>query len=138
MADEDDVPSAPLPEPAALADLRDQIDKVDRDLVALLNQRANVVVEIGKLKRSTATPIYAPHRESQVLGRALGHNKGPLPDRTIEGVFRELMSGSFALERPLRIGYLGPPGSFSHAAAVAQFGSSVEFVDLHEIGACER
>lgn len=116
-----------------LAPLRSRIDEVDRRLVDLLNERAKVVVEIGKLKRSNTAPIYAPHREVAVLRQALENNRGPLPDRTIEAIYRELMSGSFALEQPLRIGYLGPPGSFSHAAAVAHFGSSVSFENMHDI-----
>lgn len=113
--------------------LRDRIDELDRRLVGLLNERAQIVVEVGGLKRGSGVPIYAPHREAEVLRRALEANAGPLPARTIEGVFRELMSGSFALEQPLRIGFLGPHGSFSHQAAVTQFGSSVAFEDLHEI-----
>lgn len=122
------------PEPEALEGLRRKIDRLDARLVALLNERAGLVVEVGKVKRGASTPIYAPHREAEVLERALRSNAGPLPDRTVEGVFRELMSGSFVLEQPLRIGYLGPPGSHSHVAAARQFGSSVEFEDLHEIG----
>lgn len=117
----------------ALNDLRLKIDALDTQLVKLLNDRAKLVVKVGNRKRKENTPIYAPHREAEVLGRALRINRGPLPDRTIEGVFRELMSGSFALEHPLRIGYLGPKGSYSHLAAVKQFGSSVSFEDLHEI-----
>jgi len=70
---------------------------------------------------------------AEVLERVLSQSKGPLPGRTIEGVYKELMSGSFALEQPLRIGFLGPPGSHSHHAAVTQFGSSVAYEDLHEI-----
>ncbi|MCA9299315.1 MAG: prephenate dehydratase, partial [Phycisphaerales bacterium] len=93
-----------------------------------------LVVGIGKLKRDGDIPIYAPHREAQVLQRVLDANAGPLPDRTIEAVYRELMSGSFALEQPLRIGYLGPPGSYSHLAATRHFGSSVAYEDLREIG----
>jgi len=116
-----------------LDDLRTRINTIDEQLVALLNERAAIVVEVGKLKRGSGIPIYAPHREAEVLKRALESSKGPLPARTIEGVYRELMSGSFALEHPLRIGYLGPPGSFSHMASVAQFGSSVDFENLHEI-----
>lgn len=123
---------API-EPAALSDLRRRIDEVDRRLVELLNARAQIVVEVGRLKRDSATPIYAPHREAAVLKNAISLNMGPLPDRAIEGVYRELMSGSFALEQPLRIGFLGPPGSYSHHAAVTQFGSSVEFEDLHAV-----
>jgi len=118
---------------AALASLRTKIDRVDKKLVTLLNDRARLVVEVGSIKRGSDTPIYAPHREAQVLQRAIDANGGPLPDRTIEGIYRELMSGSFALERPLRIGYLGPRGSYSHQASVRQFGSSVEFVDLRKI-----
>lgn len=116
-----------------LSDLRRRIDDIDARLVGLLNERAALVVEVGRYKRGTNTPIYAPHREAEVLRKALEANRGPLGDRAIEGIYRELMSGSFALEQPLRIGYLGPPGSHSHAAAAKQFGSSVEFEDLHEI-----
>ncbi|MBZ0171025.1 MAG: chorismate mutase [Phycisphaerales bacterium] len=116
-----------------LGKLRREIDRLDARLVKLLNERAGAVVEIGKLKRGSNTPIYAPHREAEVLERVLAANAGPLSDRAIEGIYRELMSGSFALEQPLRIGYLGPPGSQSHVAAVKQFGASVEYDDLHEI-----
>jgi len=119
---------------AELALFRGQIDALDTKLVDLLNERAKLVVGVGQLKRGSKTPIYAPHREAQVLAKALGRNDGPLPDRTIEGVYRELMSGSFALEHPLRIGFLGPPGSYSHQASVKQFGSSVDYEDLQLIG----
>jgi chorismate mutase / prephenate dehydratase len=119
---------------ARLQELRRKIDAVDQRLVRLLNERASLVVEVGKTKRADGTPIYAPHREAEVLRKVLSSNKGPLSDRAVEGIYRELMSGSFALEQPLRIGYLGPPGSNSHAAAVKQFGSSVDYEDLREIG----
>ena len=116
-----------------LADLRRRIDEVDQRLVEILSERARIVVDIGKTKQADGTPIYAPHREAQVISRALANNPGPLPDRTIEAVYRELMSGSFSLELPLRVGYLGPRGSFSHIAAMKHFGSSVECVDLGSI-----
>ena len=118
---------------AQLDRLRQKIDEIDAQLVALLNNRAKAVVKVGALKRGSGIPIYAPHRESEVLGRVIGHNKGPLPDRTVEGVYRELMSGSFAIERALRIGYLGPRGSFSHLASVKHFGTSVDFENLRTI-----
>lgn len=124
------------PGPPALAALRARVDELDRRLVELLNERARLIVEIGSVKRSSGVPIYAPHREQAVLRKVLEANAtsgGPLPDRTIEAVYREIMSGSFALEQPLRIGYLGPAGSYSHQAAVKQFGQSVSFEDLHEI-----
>ncbi|MFN0011933.1 MAG: prephenate dehydratase [Phycisphaerales bacterium] len=119
--------------PIDLGALRVQIDGLDRRIIDLLNRRSKLVVKVGKYKQAHNIPIYAPHREAQVLGRVLGLNKGPLPERTIEAIYRELMSGSFALEQPLKIGFLGPLGSFSHVAAVRQFGSSVAFEDLREI-----
>lgn len=121
------------PPPFSLDDLRKGIDEVDAKLIELLNTRAELVVNVGKVKRGDGTPIYAPHREQAVLKKVLEASRGPMLSRTIEAVYREIMSGSFALEQPLRIGYLGPPGSFSHEAAQKQFGSSVSFEDLREI-----
>jgi len=132
-----------------LAPLRVQIDELDRQIVELLNRRANIVIEVGKIKHSAdsgstgesaagnapAKPpqIYVPEREQQVLAQVRAYNKGPLPDRCLMAIWRELMSGSFALERPLRIGYLGPAGSYSHMAAKLKFGSSVEYDSLDDI-----
>lgn len=117
----------------SLDELRKQIDKLDIELVRLLNQRAQVVVEIGKIKNLSDAPIYAPDREKTVLEKVLAANKGPLPDQCIQAIWRELMSGSFTLERPLRIAYLGPAGSFSHSAAVLKFGQSVDYEAVMDI-----
>jgi chorismate mutase/prephenate dehydratase len=116
-----------------LESLRKQIDDLDSKLIELLSTRAKVVVEVGELKRDTETPIYAPHRERAVLDRVLAANKGPLPNKTIEAIYRELMSGSFQLEKPLAIAHLAPSGSFSHIAATRHFGSSVECIGVPSI-----
>ncbi len=116
-----------------LEDLRKQIDELDAKLVGLLNDRARIVMEIGKLKTQNERPIYAPDREKQVLDKVVKANHGPLPDRTMAAIWRELMSGSFVLEKPLRIAYLGPGGSFSHTAALLKFGRSVEYEPLADI-----
>src|SRR5437868_6773602 len=121
--------------PVQLDALRKQIDALDAKIVALLNDRARVVVEIGKLKQQNNQPVYAPDREKAVLEKLRRLNHGPLPDRCLEAVYRELMSGSFALEKPLKIGFLGPLGTFSHLASVRKFGSSVEHVPLADIAA---
>ena len=113
--------------------LRQQIDVLDKQIVELLNARARVVVEVGNIKREQNLAIYAPDREKAVLDKVRGLNAGPLPNRCLEAVYRELMSGSFALERPLRIGFLGPLGSFSHAASVTKFGQSVDYFPLADI-----
>ena len=117
----------------SLEELRKQINELDHRLVQLLNERARVVIEIGKLKNKTGKPVYSPEREKEVFATITKTNKGPLPDRCLVAIWRELMSGSFALERPLRIGYLGPGGSFSHTAAMLKFGQSVEYEPLADI-----
>jgi chorismate mutase/prephenate dehydratase len=117
----------------SLDDFRKKIDELDCQLVKLLNERAHVVVDIGKLKTKTDKPVYAPEREKEVFARITEANDGPLPNKCLMAIWRELMSGSFALERPLRIGYLGPQGSFSHTAAMLKFGQSVEYESLADI-----
>ena len=117
----------------SLDDFRKKIDELDHKLVKLLNERARVVVDIGKLKTRTDKPVYAPDREKEVFERITQANEGPLPDKCLMAIWRELMSGSFVLERPLRIGYLGPGGSFSHTAAMLKFGQSVEYEPLTDI-----
>jgi len=117
----------------SLEELRKQINELDTRLVQLLNERAQVVIEIGKLKNKTGKPIYSPDREKEVFARIAEANQGPLPDKCLVAIWRELMSGSFALERPLRIGYLGPGGSFSHTASMLKFGQSVEYEPLADI-----
>lgn len=119
--------------PGNLDGLRKRIDDLDSRIVELLNQRAAVVVDIGRVKNAAGAPVYSPDREKQVIERILRLSQGPLPAEALTAIYRELMSGSFALERRLRIGYLGPEGSFSHAGATAKFGSSVEYCALADI-----
>lgn len=130
-------PAAPnpsgTPNPDPLDKLRQHVDAIDVEIVNLLNKRAKIVVEIGRVKQLTNVPIYAPDREKAVMDKVRRLNRGPLEDRCIQAVYRELMSGSFALEKPLKIGFLGPKGSFSHHASIRKFGSSVEHVPLTDI-----
>ena len=70
-----------------LDQLRDQIDAIDEELVSILNQRAKIVVEIGKLKNADQAPVYAPDREKVVLDKICRANKGPLPDRTLAAIY---------------------------------------------------
>jgi chorismate mutase / prephenate dehydratase len=116
-----------------LSQLRRAIDELDEQIVRLLNQRAEVAVRIGKMKKQANQAVYAPDREKKVLDHVRAINQGPLPDKVLTGIYRELMSGCIALEKPLRIGFLGPEGSFSHLAAARKFGAAVEFVPLADI-----
>jgi len=129
-------PEDRMPTKDPLSDLRQQIDELDHRIIELLNARARIVVDVGRIKHQSGTPIYAPDREKVVLQRIRKANKelgGPLSDRCLEAIYRELMSGSFALERPQRIAFLGPEGSYSHLASVKKFGSSVEHVPVTDI-----
>jgi chorismate mutase/prephenate dehydratase len=117
-----------------LAALRRRIDALDAELVRLISERGEVAREIGALKAGSGAQVYAPDREKQVYARLSELNAGPFPDSVLQAVYRELMSGSLALERPQRIAYLGPRGSFSHLAALAKFGAAVEYEPVTDIG----
>jgi chorismate mutase/prephenate dehydratase len=106
-----------------LARHRAAIDAIDRKILADLNARATHAKAIGTLKEGGAA--YRPEREAQVLARLQKENRGPLPNEAVAGVFRQVMSACLALEQPLRVAYLGPAGTFSHAAVAKHFGKFV-------------
>ena len=102
-----------------LTKLRTEIDALDVDILTRLNARAALARRVGSLKIGQA---YRPEREAEVLRRIIDINEGPLPDEVAARLFREIMSACLALERPVTVAYLGPPGTFSERAAVKQFG----------------
>jgi len=118
-----------------LAPLRSEIDRIDRALVSLMNERATVAGRIGHIKRATGQQTYDPSREEIVLERVAAGNAGPLSGESLKAVFRELISGSRAIEQHLRVAHLGPAWTYSHLAALHRFGSSVEFVPVASISA---
>lgn len=74
-----------------IAEWRKQIDELDRQLVQLLNARAQAAREIGKLKRNTAMPIYEPVREKTIFENVCQANRGPLPDSELRQVFERII-----------------------------------------------
>ncbi|MFH1022069.1 MAG: prephenate dehydratase [Planctomycetota bacterium] len=118
---------------AALRRLRERIDKLDRRIVNLLNRRAAVAVNIGAVKRRTGQAVYSPGRERQIYDRVVALNRGPLRAECVRAVYRELMSGSLALEKSLVIAYWGPPATYTHIAARRKFGDSVDYVPVSDI-----
>ena len=117
----------PHPDLPGLPDLRARIDAVDDRLLGLLNERARLARDVGELKRAVqpGAPCHAPAREREVLDRLGSLNPGPFPDEALPLVFREIMGACLSLERPLRVAFLGPEGTFTHQAVKHQFGLSV-------------
>src|SRR5437588_7342823 len=119
----------------SLRSLRTHIDKLDLQILKLVNERAGLAAEIGRIKNNHGTEVFSPAREEEVYGNVLEANKGPLDEGTIRAVFREIMSGSRALQKVIKVAYLGPEYSFSHLAAVERFGQAVEFMRVGSIAA---
>src|SRR5437660_2482290 len=120
---------------AALKSLRTNIDKLALQSVDLINKRAALATEIGKHKNDHGTEVFSPAREEEVYKNVLEHNKGPLDEATIRAVYREIMSGARALQKVLKVAYLGPEYSFSHLAAVERFGLAIEYMRVGSIAA---
>ena len=105
--------------------LRMQIDVLDRDMLALLNRRASLALQVGELKKHQGSPVFRPEREAQVIDTLKSVNPGPLQSASVAPIWREVMSACRALETPTRVAYLGPAGTFSEEAALSYFGSSI-------------
>jgi chorismate mutase/prephenate dehydratase len=125
-------PSSSARAAASLGDLRSQIDAVDEQLHALLNQRARLAQQAGISKHADGHTVdfYRPEREAEVLRRALERNLGPLRNEEIVRLFREIMSACLAQEEPLKVAFLGPEGTFTQAAVLKHFGHSVRALAL--------
>ncbi|BET68186.1 prephenate dehydratase [Opitutales bacterium ASA1] len=125
-----------------LSDLRTQIDSIDTELLRLLNERVRLAAQIGHVKRSEGAEIYVAKREEEVLQRLLTHNGGPLDERAIRSIYREIMSAAIALEKRVVVAYLGPEATFTHQAALKKFGAMLEYLPLATItdvfGAVEK
>jgi chorismate mutase / prephenate dehydratase len=109
-----------------LKPLREQIDAIDRQLLDLLNQRAQIAQEVGHVKAETSAPVFRPEREAQVLRSVADRNPGPLQSGDVQTIFREIMSACRALEKRVSVAYLGPAGTFSEQAVHQQFGRAIE------------
>jgi chorismate mutase/prephenate dehydratase len=116
-----------------LKNLRKKIDEVDDQILELLNKRARTTLEIAKVKKKAGSEYYLPHREEEIYKRLKKKSKGPFPNKALEEVYREIISGSLSLEKPLRIAYLGPQATFTHLASMRKFGSSPTYLPVKSI-----
>jgi len=119
----------------SLEDLRVRIDTIDEQLVALLNQRAEISLQVGKHKADSQSARYfAPERERDLVDRLMQlHGGGALPKEALVAIYREIISASIALQKPMTVAYWGPSGTFTEMAAVSRFGSSTGYNDCATI-----
>ena len=116
-----------------LESLRDEIDRIDGQVVDLLNDRVRAAAEIGKIKSQLGVDAYDPAREEQVFAKIESLNTGSIPKDSLRAIYREVISSSIALEKELVIGYLGPEATFTHQAAKLNFGSALNYRALPDI-----
>src|SRR5688500_5098915 len=119
----------------ALADVRMRIDAIDRHIQELIAERARFAHQVGKAKGKLAAAVdyYRPEREAQVLRMVVDRNEGPLSDEVLVHLFREVMSACLAQQEPLKVGYLGPEGTFSQQAVHKHFGRSAHGLPMASI-----
>ena len=113
---------------AALARLRRRIDAIDDAILDQLNQRAQVVQEVGRLKQASGGAVFSAARESEIVERLTAANRGPFPEGGLVPVFREIISATRSLEEVMQVAYLGPEGTFSHLAASQELGELAELL----------
>ena len=118
----------------SLAEHRKAIDRIDDQIVRLLNERTRHVLEIGAIKMKAGKEIYAPHRERAVLQKIARLNAGPITAESLRAIYREIMSSALSLEKTMTIAYLGPEATFTHQAAIQRFGSSLHYAAQRTIG----
>lgn len=121
--------------PGDLSDYRKEIDRIDDEILRLLNERSKSVIEIGKLKKAkdAEANLHTPAREAAIIERLVKQNSGPFPSEAIRPVYREIMSASLSLEGPQKVAYLGPRATFTHMACMQKFGSSAHYVPATSI-----
>ncbi|GAB4262208.1 MAG: prephenate dehydratase [Deferrisomatales bacterium] len=118
----------------SLDKLRRAIDEVDRRILELLNERARLALEVGRVKQASGAVYYAPSREEDLLRKLQQVNPGPFPGSAIRAVWKEIISASLALEHPLVVAYLGPQATFTHQAGLKRFGLSARYQPARTIG----
>jgi chorismate mutase/prephenate dehydratase len=115
--------------------LRIEIDAVDDAILDLLNRRATLAQAVGRIKKENRGDYHVPSREREIYERLTARNPGPFPTEAVRSVYREIISASLSLEAPMRVAFLGPLATFSHLAALQQFGLSAELVPQKSIPA---
>ena len=117
----------------SLKDLRERLQKKDREIVKLLNERTQLSIEVGKVKNSQNSEIYDPSQENKVYDYIREINEGPLPEKALKDIFREIISSSRALQEPTTVACLGPEASFCYVVAQSHFGKGALYYSQTQI-----
>ena len=120
-----------------LAEIRQRIDQIDKSLQDLVSERAACAAKVAAVKQQQGETghFYRPEREAQVLRGVMERNKGPLADESIAGIFRQIMAACLAHEKPLKVAFLGPEGTYTHSAAIKHFG---DFIATQPVSSIEE
>lgn len=113
--------------------LRSKIDTIDENILRLLNERTKAVLKIGKIKSKKGKTFYVPHREQKIINNLIKKNRGPFPQEAVKEIFREILTTSLSLQKKLRIAYFGPETTFTHLAAIKNFGRNAKFISVKSI-----
>ncbi len=113
-----------------LESLRKEIDRIDAEIVERLNERVRLASDIGKVKQKEGAAVYVPTREEEIVGRLKAQSKGMLSEGALRAIYREVFSAARAQQRPTRVAYLGPEATYTHQAALKNFGRSLDYLSL--------
>lgn len=113
--------------------IRAELGRVDCEILRMLNERARLAMEVGRVKKDEGLEVYDPSQESRVYSRLKEANEGPLRDADIGRIFREIISCSRNLQRVIRVSCLGPEASYTHQAALDHFGGGAIFSPMSSI-----
>lgn len=117
----------------SIEDLRREIDEIDSHFIELLTRRAEKVLKIAKIKEKEGGSYYSPGREKVIMDKLLAQNKGPLPDEELKEIIKTILRAYLSLQKKLKVVYFGPPATFTHLAAIKNFGRAAELIPAKNI-----
>lgn len=126
-------PEPPKPQPRPVSPLEQSIHQLDREIIKLINKRAEATVKFIESHANPQAAIFDPRADDELWQELETSNPGPLSSQAVRGVFRNILSAARRKVRTQRVAYLGPPFSFTHLAAIERFGESTDLIPVSTI-----